>query len=95
MLIASEMLPGWVDLSNECLQSSYRCHSHDHHYIYIYPMLERHGFKGTFAFITEAYDLGIESGRTWRIQEMYAAGAGGVPCEVHSWRRVAKIVVLR
>ena len=44
--------------------------SHDHHYIYIYPMLERHGFKGTFAFVTEAFDLGIESGRTWRIQEL-------------------------
>jgi hypothetical protein len=48
--------------------------THEHHYTHIYPMLEAHGFKGTFAFVTEAFDLGIESGQAWKVQEMYSRG---------------------
>ena len=48
--------------------------SHDYHYDYIFPILETYGFKGTFAFVTETSDLGIENGQAWKIQEMYVAG---------------------
>jgi hypothetical protein len=48
--------------------------SHSQHFDYIFPMLELYGFKGTFAFITETSDLGIENGMGWAVQQMYAAG---------------------
>jgi hypothetical protein len=48
--------------------------SHECHYSGIFPILEAHGFKGTFAVITETSALGIEAGEAWKIQEMYAAG---------------------
>ncbi len=48
--------------------------SHSYHYDYIYPILEAHGFKGTFAIVTETSDLGIENSRAWAVQEMYLAG---------------------
>jgi peptidoglycan/xylan/chitin deacetylase (PgdA/CDA1 family) len=47
---------------------------HEYHYTYIYPLLEFHHFKGTFAFVTEAYEMGIESGQAWMAQEIYSMG---------------------
>jgi hypothetical protein len=47
--------------------------SHDYHYTYVYPLLEQHGFKGNFGYITEMSDLGIE-GQAYKMQEIYQAG---------------------
>lgn len=43
------------------------------HYTHIYPMLESHGFKASFAYITEISALGIEND-AWMMQEIYLAG---------------------
>ena len=47
--------------------------SRDLHYTHVFPLLETHGFKGTFGYITESSELGIE-GEAWKMQEMYQAG---------------------
>jgi hypothetical protein len=47
--------------------------SHDLHYTHIYPLLEAHHFKGTFAYVTEASQLGIEH-QAWKMQEIYNSG---------------------
>jgi peptidoglycan/xylan/chitin deacetylase (PgdA/CDA1 family) len=47
--------------------------SHDLHYTHIFPLLEAHGFKGTFGYVTESSDLGIEH-EAWKMQEIYQAG---------------------
>lgn len=47
--------------------------SGDLHYTHVFPLLEAHGFKGTFGYITEASQLGIE-GEAWKMQEIYQAG---------------------
>jgi hypothetical protein len=47
--------------------------SHYLDYTHIYPLLESHGFKGSFAYITEISELGIEHD-AWMMQEMYLAG---------------------
>lgn len=47
--------------------------SNDFHYTHVYPLLEQHGFRGTFGYVTEASDLGIE-GKYWRMREIYLAG---------------------
>ncbi len=49
------------------------CDSHLSHYYVIFPQLRAHGFKGSFACITEASDLGIEHG-AWMMQDIYLAG---------------------
>jgi len=43
------------------------------HYTHVYPLLESHGFKGSFACITERSQMGIEHD-AWMIQEIYLAG---------------------
>lgn len=47
--------------------------THDLDYTHVFPILEEHGFKGSFGYITESSDLGIE-GEAWKIQEMFLAG---------------------
>ncbi|MFH1313293.1 MAG: polysaccharide deacetylase family protein [Candidatus Eisenbacteria bacterium] len=48
----------------------------DTHYydcMHIFPILEEHGFKGSFGYITEVSDLGIENS-PWMMQAIYQAG---------------------
>jgi hypothetical protein len=42
-------------------------------YTHIYPLLESHGFKGSFAYVTEVSAMGIEHD-AWMMQEIYLAG---------------------
>jgi hypothetical protein len=47
--------------------------SHDLDYTGIFPLLEAHGLKASFCYITEVSDLGIEND-AWMMQEIYLAG---------------------
>jgi peptidoglycan/xylan/chitin deacetylase (PgdA/CDA1 family) len=47
--------------------------THIYDYTHVYPTLEAHGFKGSFGYITEISDLGIEHD-PWMMQEIYQAG---------------------
>lgn len=47
--------------------------SNDYCYGYIYPLLQLYGFKGTFGYITESSDLGIEHA-PWKMLTIYQAG---------------------
>jgi hypothetical protein len=47
--------------------------SHYYDYTQVFPMLEEHGFKASFGYITEISDLGIENS-PWMMQEIYLAG---------------------
>ena len=47
--------------------------SRDLHYTHVFPLLELHGFKATFGYITEVSQLGIEN-EAWKMQEIYQAG---------------------
>jgi hypothetical protein len=47
--------------------------SHDYHYTHIFPLLEEHGFKASFGYITESSGLGIEHD-AWKMVEIHSAG---------------------
>ena len=48
--------------------------THLYDYTHIYPMLESYGLKGSFMYVTEVSDLGIDDGGGWMMQEIYQAG---------------------
>lgn len=47
--------------------------SHDLHYSHIFPILENYDFKGSFGYVVESSDLGIEHD-AWKMVEIYQAG---------------------
>ena len=47
--------------------------THYYDYTHVFPLLEAHGFKASFGYITEISDLGIEN-QPWMMQEIYEAG---------------------
>jgi peptidoglycan/xylan/chitin deacetylase (PgdA/CDA1 family) len=47
--------------------------SHETHYTHIFPILEQHGFKGSFGYVVEVSELGIEHD-AWKMVEIYQAG---------------------
>jgi peptidoglycan/xylan/chitin deacetylase (PgdA/CDA1 family) len=47
--------------------------SHEYHYTHILPMLQAHGFQGSFGYVTESSELGIEHD-AWKMVEIYQAG---------------------
>jgi peptidoglycan/xylan/chitin deacetylase (PgdA/CDA1 family) len=47
--------------------------SHWLHYYHIFPLLETHGYKGSFGYVTESSELGIENSAS-QMQLIYNAG---------------------
>ncbi len=43
------------------------------HHTHVAPLLEAHGFHGSFAIITESSDLGREND-LWRVGDLYQSG---------------------